>query len=178
LDVATGSADIPLAMSKWGARHGVDLNIVGADISPAVEKEARRNIVGSDIRLARADARELPWTDGAFEVVSCCLALHHFSPDDAVQVLREMWRVASRAVVVTDLTRSYLAYVGTWLATRIVASNALTRHDGPLSVLRAYTPAEMRGLAIEAAISPVSVREYPLFRQVLVGWKDSRVAHA
>jgi hypothetical protein len=59
-----------------------------------------------------------------------------------------------------------------------VASNALTRHDGPLSVLRAYTPAEMRGLAIEAAISPVSVREYPLFRQVLVGWKDSRVAHA
>ena len=102
------------------------------------------------MRLARADGRELPWTDGAFEIVSCCLALHHFPPVEAARVLREMWRVASGGIVVTDLTRSYPAYVGTWLATRTVASNVLTRHDGPLSVLRAYTPQEMRELAAAA----------------------------
>jgi ubiquinone/menaquinone biosynthesis C-methylase UbiE len=127
--------------------------------------------------LARADVRTLPWSDGAFDVVSCCLALHHFTSVDAVRALREMWRVASSAIVVTDLTRSYAAYIGTWLATRTVASNVLTKHDGPLSVLRAYSPQEMGELAAAAGISPVTVQAYPLFRQVLIGWKDGRPSH-
>ncbi len=172
LDVATGSADIPLAMSRWGTSHGVDLKVVGVDVSRAVVAAARRHVAGSDVRLAQADARALPWRDGTFDVVCCCLALHHFSPDEAAQVLSEMWRVASHAIVVTDLTRSYIAYAGTWLATRTVTSNLLTRHDGPLSVLRAYTPTEVRRLANLANISPATVKTYPLFRQVLVAWKD------
>lgn len=178
LDVATGSADIPLAMGKWGVSHGVDLDVLGADVSAEVVAEARRHVVGSGVRLARAHARALPWSDGAFDVVCCCLALHHFSPGEAVQVLQEMWRVASHAIIVTDLTRSYLAHIGTWLATRTVASNVLTRHDGPLSVLRAYTLEEMRELAAQANISSASIQGYPLFRQLLIGWKDGRAVHA
>jgi ubiquinone/menaquinone biosynthesis C-methylase UbiE len=151
--------------------------MVGTDVSAVVVAEARRHLVGSDVRVAQADGRALPWTDGAFDVVTCCLALHHFSPADAVQVLQEMWRVASSAVIVTDLTRSYAAYIGTWLATRTVVSNLVTRHDGPLSVLRAYTPAEMRELAAAATISPVTAHVYPLFRQVLIGWKGDRAVY-
>jgi ubiquinone/menaquinone biosynthesis C-methylase UbiE len=177
LDVATGSADIPLALSRWGASHGINLDIVGADISPEVISEARRCLVGSDIRLARADARSLPWSDESFDIVCCCLALHHFSPLEAVQVLREMWRVTSGVIAVTDLTRSYPAYIATWLATHTVAPNALTRHDGPLSVLRAYTPEEMRDLASAAGIAHASVRLHPLFRQALVGSKDDSSGH-
>jgi ubiquinone/menaquinone biosynthesis C-methylase UbiE len=170
--VATGSADIPLALRRWGASRGVDLDIVGADISREVISEARRCLVGSDIRVVRADARSLPWRDGSFDIVCCCLALHHFSPTDAVQVLREMWRVASRYVVVTDLRRSYVAYIWTWLATHTLAPNALTRHDGPLSVMRAYTPHEMADLAYAAGTTPTSVQSHRLFRQVLIGRKD------
>jgi ubiquinone/menaquinone biosynthesis C-methylase UbiE len=171
LDVATGSADIPLALSKWGASHGVNLDIVGADISPQVLSEARRYLVGSDIRLARADAQSLPWQDESFDVVCCCLALHHFSPSDANQVLREMWRVARHFIVVTDLRRSYPAYIGAWLATHVLAPNVLTRHDGPLSVMRAYTTREVRDLAGAAGITPVSVQTHAFFRQVLIGRK-------
>ena len=174
LDVATGSGDIPLAMTRWGRSRGLDLRVVGADVSPLVVAAARRHVAGSDVRLAQADARALPWRDETFDVVCCCLALHHFPPDEAVQVLREMWRVASHAILVTDLTRSVPAYVGTWLATRTIASNVLTRHDGPLSVLRAYTPDELRQLAKQADVSPATVKAYPLFRQLLVAWKDGR----
>jgi ubiquinone/menaquinone biosynthesis C-methylase UbiE len=171
LDVATGSGDIPMALSGWGKSQGIDLEIVGADLSPQVISEARRYVAGSDVRLARADARRLPWNDGTFDLVCSCLALHHFESDEAMQVLREMWRVTSDAVVVIDLVRSYLGYIGTWAATRTVATNVLTRHDGPLSVLRAYTPREMSNLAQAAGILPVEVRTRPLFRQVLIGRK-------
>jgi ubiquinone/menaquinone biosynthesis C-methylase UbiE len=172
LDVATGSADIPLALSKWGTSHGVNLDIVGTDVSSQVLSEARRYLVGSDVRLARADALSLPWRHQSFDIVCCCLALHHFSPSHATQVLREMWRVARHFVVVTDLRRSYPAYVGTWLATHVLAPNVLTRHDGPLSVLRSYTPRELLDLAGVAGIAPVSVRTHRFFRQVLIGTKS------
>lgn len=168
LDVATGSADIPLALSRWSAAYGVPLEIVGADLSPEVLAEARRHIIQSGIRLARADARSLPWQDGSFDVVMCCLALHHFSPTEAVQVLREMWRVSARTVIVIDLRRSYTAYIGTWLATHTVARNRLTRHDGPLSVLRSYTPSEMALQARAAGLDRVSITLHPFYRQVMV----------
>jgi ubiquinone/menaquinone biosynthesis C-methylase UbiE len=177
LDVATGSGDIPLALSTWGKSHGVDLEIVGADLSPEVISEARRHVVASSIRLARADARCLPWRDETFDLVCSCLALHHFDPGEAVQVLREMWRVTSGAILVMDLTRTYLGYVGTWMATHTVAANVLTRHDGPLSVLRAYTPREMSDLARAAGIFPADVQTRPLFRQVLTGHKGGEHDH-
>src|SRR5947209_15412886 len=56
LDVATGSGDIPMALARWGKSQGIDLDIVAADLSPQVISEARRYVVGSDVRLARADA--------------------------------------------------------------------------------------------------------------------------
>lgn len=171
LDVATGSGDIPMALSRWGKSEGIELEIVATDLSPQVISEARRYVVGRDVRVARADARHLPWNDGTFDLVCSCLALHHFEPDEAVQVLREMCRVTSGAMVVIDLARSYLGYIGTWVATRTVATNVLTRHDGPLSVLRAYTPREMSDLAQAAGIPRAEVRTRPLFRQVLIGRK-------
>lgn len=174
LDVATGSADIPLAVWRRGEERGVTLNITACDVSPEVLAEARRVVGSAPITLVEADARSLPWQDDTFEVVTCCLALHHFVPDDAVAVLREMWRVARECVIVTDLTRGYAAYAGTWLVTHLVARNRLTRHDGPLSVLRAHTPGEMRQLASAAGIQRVVVRRHPLFRQVLIARKGTR----
>jgi hypothetical protein len=45
----------------------------------------------------------------------------------------------------------------------------MSRHDGPLSVLRAYTPGEIRGLCAGAGVRGVRVRRYgPLMRQCAV----------
>ena len=75
------------------------------------------------------------------------LALHHFGPDEAAQVLSEMRRVGRRLLVVNDLERSRAGYVGAWLVGHCLTRNRLTRHDAPLSVRRAYTRAEALALA-------------------------------
>jgi ubiquinone/menaquinone biosynthesis C-methylase UbiE len=173
LDVATGSADIPRALLVWGRRSGKALDITGCDISREVLEEARVYATGTDIRLCEADARNLPWSDNAFDVVLCCLALHHFNADEARDVLREMWRVARSGIVVTDLYRSYPAYVGTWMATHVGARSRVTWHDGPLSVLRAYTPAELKQVAVKSGIESAVVRRHAFFRQTLLARKGS-----
>lgn len=168
LDVATGSADIPLAL--WHALHrsGLEPSMVALDSSPEVLAEAAAQLDGAPVELQQGDARALPYPDHSFDIVLCCLALHHFPPHEAVSVLGEMWRVARRGMIVIDLRRGYLAYAGTWLATHTVARNRLTRHDGPLSVLRAYTPEELSGLARRAGVANPTIERHIFFRQSLV----------
>lgn len=170
LDVATGSADIPLAaLSRASPLR--PLVVTGLDCSPDVLGEAER-LCGPRVSLVLGDARSLPFGPESFDVVTSSLALHHFAPDDARQVLAEMWRVARRSILVVDLVRSYPAYWGTWLATRTLARNRVTRHDGPLSVLRSYTPPELQELARKADIHACQIRVHPLFRQILVAHKE------
>ena len=177
LDVATGSADIPLSLHVWGRRRGLRLDIHALDLHDAVLAEARRVIGEAPIRLHRGDARALCFDDRSFDIVTCSLALHHFEPSEAVRVLEEMWRVARRAVLAVDLTRGYAGHLGAWLATRTIARNRLTRHDGPLSVLRSYTPAEMADLAGRAGIHDAVVRRHAFFRQALAARKDTTRGH-
>lgn len=167
LDVATGSGDIPIALQKFATARGATLSATGLDTSSDILSEAAR-ICGGAIDLVQGDARSLKFPNDAFDIVTCCLALHHFSPDDAVQVLREMRRVSAGVVLVSDLYRARSAFLLTWLATRTVARGRLTRHDGPLSVLRAYTTAEMADLIREAGWQSPQQQRHAYFRQTVI----------
>jgi ubiquinone/menaquinone biosynthesis C-methylase UbiE len=127
-----------------------------------------RRTAGGDPALSfvRADGGALPFADGAFDVVICTLALHHFDPGDALALLRELRRVARVTPVVCDLRRSELAFVATWLWSR-TSRNRLTRHDAPLSVRRAYTPDEALALARAAGWRVPQARREPFFRMTL-----------
>jgi hypothetical protein len=100
--------------------------------------------------------------------VTCSLALHHFDPAGAVQVLREMNRLCRTGFIVNDLRRGAIGYGATWLASRLTTRNRLTRHDAPLSVRRAYTPIELRSLLDEAGVVDAEIKTVPWFRMVAV----------
>jgi hypothetical protein len=91
--------------------------------------------------------------------------LHHLGPADAVTMLREMGRVATRAILVNDLLRSRLGLAGAWLLSRVATRNPLSRHDAPLSVRRAYTKEEMQALAEQAGLRVIGFAEI-LFHRV------------
>lgn len=167
LDVGSGAADVPLALIRDASLRGVGLSITCLDRSEQMLALARRATGGEPaLSFVRADGGALPYGDGAFDVVLCTLALHHFDPGDATPLLRELRRVARITPVVCDLRRSELAFAATWLWSR-TSRNRLTRHDAPLSVRRAYTPAEALALAREAGWSAPQVRREAFFRMTL-----------
>ena len=169
LDVGCGSADIPLALVRNARRRGVSLRVTCLDRSEQMLEIARRR-TGADPGLifVRGEGTSLRFPAGAFDVVTCSLALHHFSPDEAVALLREMRRVARVTPIVCDLRRSRTAHAATWALTRAFTRNRLTRHDAPLSVLRAYTPGEAHALAVRAGWRTPNVRSERWFRMTLV----------
>lgn len=169
LDVATASADIPCTIAAWARASGVAVSITALDMSADILTHAAQDTARfGEITLMRSDARALPFPDRAFDVVICGLAMHHFTFTEGVGVLREIGRVARSAFVVNDIVRSWGAYVGAWLDTRLLSRNRLSRHDGPLSVLRSFTAGEFRAMVASAELQNVTLHRHPMFRIALV----------
>lgn len=160
LDVGTGAADIPAALVTRPLSNGARLTVTAVDSRAEVLAAAvagRADLADLDgLRLAIGDGRALRDHDGSHDVVHASLVLHHLEPDEAIRFLREMARVAALGVIVNDLARSRLAWIGAWLLGHVLTGNRLTRHDAPLSVRRAYTAREMRSLMTEAGLRPIA----------------------
>lgn len=170
LDVGTGSADIPIAIADWARRRGLAVRITATDTHAQMREIASARTRGRvAIAIEAANALDLQYDDASCDVVLLSLTLHHFERDDQIRALREAARVARRAVIVNELERCRANYLGARLlaATRW-RRNRLTRHDGPLSVLRAFTPAELSELARAAGLRVISLRRRYFFRIVMV----------
>ena len=156
LDVGTGAADIPVALLARAARNGRRLLVTGIDNRPEVldAAVARRPRLGitPGLELHVGDGRALSFPDRSFDIAHSSMLLHHLEPTGAVALLREMSRVARRGVVVNDLLRGRLAWLGAWLLSHVATRNRYTRYDAPLSVRRAYTVAELTALIAAAGL--------------------------
>jgi len=169
LDIGTGSADMPVAIVDHLRERGISATCVALDRSPRALTAAAERLRGrTDIELIRADAGALPFPDRSFDLVTCNLALHHFDPPDAVRALNEMARVG-RDVIVNDLRRSAAGWLLAKATFPLFTRNRFTLHDGPLSVRRAYSPGEVRGLALEARWKRIAVRTHFAARMTLSG---------
>jgi SAM-dependent methyltransferase len=160
LDVGTGAADIPLALLARGSRSGRTLRVTGVDSRPEVLDAARaidpRLDRTPDLELVVSNGTRLPWPDRSFDVVHASLVIHHLEPAEALAFLREAARVARLGVVINDLVRARHHLIGTRVLLPLMTRNRFTRHDGPLSVRRAYTRMELRALLAGAALRPVA----------------------
>ncbi len=169
LDVGTGSADIPGAILEWSQSRGIKTVVCGLDISERNLRVARGVLgVTGDLRLVIGDAKLLPFPDQSFDFVTASLFLHHFHNEDAVMLLAEFLRVARRAVIVNDLIRNLVPYYFIKVLGPLFTKSFLTRHDGPVSVLRGFTRAELGGLARLAGMQSFKVKRIFPYRLLLV----------
>jgi ubiquinone/menaquinone biosynthesis C-methylase UbiE len=175
LDIATGSGDIPLQVAKWARAEDAQVAIVATDNHPTTLEAARAHTAADPaIRVEVADALKLPYADESFDFVLLSTALHHFDDErDCIRVLREMHRVCRIGFIVNDLARSRPALLGArLLAITFWRTHPVTRHDGPLSVRRSFTPAELRSLAARAGFANGRVEAHFPFRLALVVEKE------
>jgi len=166
LDVGTGAGDIPRELVRWARRQGRRIRIFALDRDAATLRIAAKLVRDyPEITFVRGDALSLPIRSGAVDLTISAMTLHHLEPDAGVRYLAEMDRTARVGFVVNDLVRSRLAHWVVWLLTRFITRSAISRHDGPLSVRRSYTPGEVTGLCARAGLEGVDVvHHWPYFR--------------
>jgi ubiquinone/menaquinone biosynthesis C-methylase UbiE len=169
LDVGTGSADIPMAVGADCQKRGLESFIAAVDISERNLRVSRSRLnVSADIHLVQADSLKLPFASRSFDFVTASLFLHHFRDEDVVRLLADFGRIAKRAVIINDLVRNLVPYYFTRISGPLLAWSFLTRNDAPVSVLRGFTPDEMKELARRAGLSNVRMKRSFPYRLSLV----------
>lgn len=160
LDVGCGSADLPaLLLQAVGPR----LLVVGLD-----RKLMHLRQAPADIRRVVADARRLPFPPRSFDVVTASLFLHHFDGAEVAAVLRTLYGLARRALVVNDLRRARVPYAFGRATFGWLFRSRVSVEDGLLSIRRAFTPDELRAAFREASIPQVAIRRRFPYRLVAV----------
>jgi ubiquinone/menaquinone biosynthesis C-methylase UbiE len=153
LDVGCGSADVPLWIAS---RSGRPVEVVGVDI-----KALHLRAAGAGLRGVVADVHALPFADDRFDVVTASLFLHHFDGADVARVLRELHRVARRALVVNDLRRARVPYAFGRAAFPLLFRSRVSVEDGLLSIRRAFTAAELAQAFADAGLPATVRRRWP-----------------
>jgi ubiquinone/menaquinone biosynthesis C-methylase UbiE len=163
LEVAAGAGYVPLSASARLRQSGLKLQVTLLDRALShLNKNGNSAVAG--------DALALPFANESFDVVSCCLFVHHLESQEVIQFVDEGLRVCRVAVIVNDVVRDPIHLALVYLSLPLYRSR-FTHHDAPASVRRAYTVAEMHQMLGQTAAAKVDVERHRLFRMGAIAWK-------
>jgi ubiquinone/menaquinone biosynthesis C-methylase UbiE len=162
LEVAAGSGFVAEQVRKRIRSRRLQLSVILLDRAPSH--------LGNGNPAVAGDALTLPFRDASFDLLSCTLFAHHLDPHEVTQFAGEALRVCRVALLINDLVRHPLHLALVRAATPLWRSR-ITRHDGPASVRRAYTPDEMQALLAPSGAARVEIHRHYLFRMGVIVWK-------
>lgn len=159
LDVATGSADVPLRLALRARRVGLDLRIAGCDASPVAIESARSraDAAGLDAQFFTLDAirGELP---SEYDVITTSLFIHHLTEAEAGVLLAHMREAARALVVASDLRRTALGLALAGAAGYLVTRSHVVHADAVRSARAALTIEELRAVADAAGLTGADIQ--------------------
>lgn len=154
IDIGCGGGDMLRRIWKWARERHFDLELIGVDLNPWSKKSAEQlTPKDAPIRYEATNVFSLDSSRRAHFIVSSLFA-HHLSDHELIRFIRWMDGHAIRGWFINDLHRHPVPYLFIKCAGPLLISNRMNRHDGPVSVARAFTASEWRHLLEEAGIPP------------------------
>ncbi len=174
LDIATGSADLPIGLARRARAAQLPIQFSACDLSPTALDVATQAAAQADVAIqffiwdAVEDA--IP---ADFDVILISLFLHHLSDDQIVQLLTKLVQAKPGLILVNDLARSWWNLATVSLAARLLSRSSVVHFDAPASVRAAFTKAELLELANRAGLTNATLHfQFPA-RWLLV-WRECR----
>lgn len=159
LDVGFGDGDALRRIARWARRRGIEAELVGVDLNPRSRPAAEAHTDPAlPIRYVTGDYADM---GGGWDAIVSSLVAHHMTNAELVAFLHFM-EVNARAWFVNDLHRHVVAHRAFPVLAWAARWHPIVRHDGRLSVARAFRPAEWPPLLAEAGVSGARVfRAFP-----------------
>lgn len=172
LDVACGGGDVALGLVSIARRHGCEIDLSVADVSPFALRYAQdaAKARGISVRTMTHDALAGDWPGGPYDLVINSLMLHHLDETQVVTVLSHMRDAARLGVVVNDLLRSRRGWLLAKLGVHLLSRSPVVHLDGPRSVEGAFSTAEFRELSERAGLSGFTLHRTWPARTMLI-WR-------
>jgi SAM-dependent methyltransferase len=172
-DLGCGGGDLLRAIHDWAKTKQLDVKLIGIDANPfmvsyAIEKSRTLGAIRFQTANVLADA----FKTMRFDIVCLNTFCHHLNDADLVRLLKQLETQTSTAIIVNDLHRHWIAYLSIKWISRLFNFSYLARHDGPLSVLRAFRKRELIDLIKRANFERFRIRWRWAFRWEVILWKQ------
>lgn len=157
VDVGSGQGDMLRAIHRWATRRGLLPELIGVDLSPWSAPSAAAATPGTmAIDYRTGDVFEAQFERAPDFIISSLVA-HHLDDDQLVAFLRWMEATAEKGWFVNDLHRHPVAYHGFRTLSAAMRWHGFVRHDGPLSVARAFRRDDWERLIARAGLDRATI---------------------
>jgi SAM-dependent methyltransferase len=153
-DIGSGYGDGLAKVARWARSKGVRVRLTGVDSHPWSIRAAREAHPYLGVEWICSDVYDY---DDVPDVVVSSLFTHHLDDLSVRRFLAWMEARATHGWFINDLHRHPLPYWGFAALAQAVRWHPFVRHDGPVSIARAFRPADWTdafaaaGLAADAA---------------------------
>lgn len=170
VDVGYGAGDMLRAIHRLAEREGREIRLIGIDINPRSLPAARTETpaeMAIDFRTGDAMAMDEP-----VDLIINSLVTHHMSNEEIIRFLGWMENRARVGWFVNDLHRHALPYHGFRLLSAVMRWHTFVRHDGPLSIARAFRREDWLALMERADLADkATLRWHFPFRYCVSRWQ-------
>lgn len=174
-DIGCGSGDVLKYMARWARSNSYGVQLTGVDKNPYAIEYLKRNCSAyPEIKGVVSNYMDFLQSAQEIDIVHCALFCHHLASKELIELFMALKQNTRVGFVINDLNRSPIAYYGAWAMTRLLNGTALSKHDGPVSVLRAFTRDELQELLHAAGIKKFLIQWRWPFRYLVVTRTDDQ----
>ncbi len=148
LDVGCGGGLLTFEMAK----KFPEIKVYGIDISKdAIDFAENKKLKNLNFELcSHTNFNE---SEKKYDVIVTSLVCHHLNDEELINFLRGAIKSAKKAIIINDLHRHWLSYLGCSIFFPIFTKNRLIRADSLLSIKKSFTYKDWFSYLINAGLA-------------------------
>jgi len=171
VDLGCGSGDAMKRIAGWARKNGYKVKLTGVDKNIDVIRYMKAYCKDySEISGIVSDYRDYLKTTHTIDIVHCSLFCHHLNDDELIDLFDYLKSHTKTGFVINDLQRNRIAYFGVQIITHLLNGSALSKNDGPVSILRAFKFNELNMLLQKVQMKHYSLNWKWAFRYLIIGY--------
>ena len=165
IDFGCGSGDMLRMLSKYGTQNNLKFNLIGIDANEATIRHAEKcSTEFENISYLAEDIFLYDFSKYSIDIALITLTLHHFKDGEIIKIMKVIFNLVKKGIVVNDLQRSKLAYRLFQAIIFIFRLEKMTANDGLISILRGFKREDLEKFSKDLGLKKYSIKWKWAFR--------------
>ncbi|SFH86181.1 methyltransferase domain-containing protein [Halpernia frigidisoli] len=172
LDFGCGDGEMLRQVADYGKRQNINFNLIGIDANAATIRYAENNSKNySNISYLAEDIFLYDFSKINIDIALITLTLHHFKDPEILNLMKVIFNLVRKGIVVNDLQRSKIAYRLFQAIIFVFRLEKMTANDGLISILRGFKKPDLEKFSHQLDFKKYSITWKWAFRWQWIIWK-------